>query len=296
MQISHERILRICRERLRICLKTTPGVVLPLPKSELVKTLAGIVGRNIELGRHKSRAQHGLNRRCDSLSAYVDRVIAHWLAEYPRVRRLDQNDAEEWSRLFHSLSKSARRICGSREPSFSQASTAEDYAASACERIRASSFPFDVVFDAWAITILRHLIVAQYRSPDILDHPHGSIDLVDVLGGGESVRRPRDEVPDGKPADDLAGIESRALLEEMIDQLASQAQRQVIRLSFFEGWSDERIAARLEKRVANIQILRYRALKNLDKIAAKKGVKEFHREKHQNIRGKTPGRNRGGRE
>ncbi|MGB8645615.1 MAG: RNA polymerase sigma factor [Anaerolineae bacterium] len=268
---SPAHITRLCRTRLDRYLASTPGAVLPLSRQETLEEICSIVQRNLENGRRDRYARNSRNRQAYSFAGYVDRVIASWVVEYPRVRSLSNKDAQEWGRLVNLLRKSAERIQRRVGAGHSIANSAEDYAQWACRKIRESVFPFDVVFDAWAVTILRHLVLERYRSSDLLDHPHHSIDeLLEPDMRGASPARVQ-EVPDGQSGDRFTSVEHQELLEQALKEMSSDLQREVIRLTFFEGWDDVRIAKKLGKSPANIQTLRHRALKKLNEIMDRTG-------------------------
>jgi hypothetical protein len=148
LKLSGKQIRTLCRRRL-IAL----GASLPL-----LDHVARVVQNNLISGRFDRFACGQRDHRAVPLTAYVDGVIFHTSREYARVQRLERGDAAEWNRLRDLLAHRAGGMMRSLRVGVEVEAEALDFAQQACLIIFGKPYPFDVAFDAWATTILKHLI------------------------------------------------------------------------------------------------------------------------------------------
>jgi RNA polymerase sigma factor (sigma-70 family) len=198
--------------------------------------------------------------------AYAERVTKIYCTEHERVEKLTSNCSSEWERLQTQLFHCACRMLQQKGLRSSYArDKAEDVAQQACERIYVSFFPYDVVFDQWANTILKNLInYTLYRSQDILDRqPH--IVSIDDLEMPEDVIRAKPALQPTRPdpTQQLETHERLHALFEALENMQSQNRQAVVVYTYLVGMPDEEIADMLGRRKSAVQTLRHRALQQL---------------------------------
>ncbi|HEY4690878.1 MAG TPA: sigma-70 family RNA polymerase sigma factor [Anaerolineae bacterium] len=239
---------------------------------QLAEQIAKIVRDNLTSGR----AQRVMGNRRERSSAapmhleqYVDSVIALYLAEHQRVKRLAACDNEEWFGLQMLLAKRAFRIL-QRWPAARQqpSDEAADFAQQTCESIFNTIFPYDVPFAAWATVILTNHIRQRYmRSRDLIDRSRAIESLDHPNGGDPDHLTSLYEILNDPAADEpFEKIDLQQQLLDAIARLPSQAQQDVVIYSFLYGWSDEQLAQRAGKTKQAIYNLRHRALQQLRQI------------------------------
>jgi RNA polymerase sigma factor (sigma-70 family) len=257
----------LCRKRLERFIQQSFHVQLPLAFPRALAEITRIVDNNTSNGRFERLSQHRRTEPKLSRSLYVDLVISYWVLEYERLHRLESRNTTEWQQQYSFLVHSAKRML-QRYPQNSVARGPEDLALWACEKIYyEGSYPFDVPFPAWAVTILKNQVLASSRSKDALDKPHDLIQVADYDPEIEGDRFAHAiEVPDAVANRDYKRIEDRDALDRAIRKLNSPDQRKIIRLTFFEGLDDAAIARQLGKSIGAIQTTKSRALDNLSRI------------------------------
>lgn len=234
----------------------------------LSRRIADIVARNLASGRARRVMNTG------PLDAYIQRVIACFLAEHHRLDRLASCDEAAWRRLFEQLAGRAYHMLLRLDVPPPRANVeAGDFAQEACELIFSNVFPYDVVFDAWATVILRRQINKRYKvSRDVMDrYQHRQSldrpepDRAATLIEGVSLHELLSDKAGDSPA---AAFESLAVQEWLLQGIAHlrRTQRQVIMDTFFNGLSDEEIAHRLGRTRQAVYNLRHRALRHLGQI------------------------------
>ncbi len=229
------------------------------------------VVRSVEKNLAVSRFQRFSFRRSVShpptLAEYVDTVILHTRHEYARVQALERRDDVEWNRLWQSLFQHACRMVQHLR-GVEGRDEARDFAQQACEVIYHKRYPFDISFDAWAVTILKNLILAYYtRSHDVLNPSRPPYSLDEPKSAPESSAIPwGDVLPNPHAPAEFEKIEDRMVLLDAIEQLRSKAQRDIIVGAFLGELSDEQLARQLGKSKQAVYNLRLRALARLKKI------------------------------
>lgn len=229
------------------------------------------VERNLAGGRFQRLAAGYPREHPLTLTAYIDRVIVNTEQAHPRLQALETCDRAAWEQLYTWLARRAIAMLRSWRSSQDTQRDAADFAQQTCLVIFAKPFPCDISFEAWATTILKHLILERYRrSPDALNRaPHlASLDMpasrnddTDTVLG--------EQLASTQALDDFDKIENRLILLDAIEQLKSEAQRSVILATWLNEQDDDEIARRLGKSTQAVYNLRGRALARLKEILAK---------------------------
>jgi len=265
--LAHASIARLCRKRLERFIRQSSDVQLPLAFERALTELTQIAWHNFSSGRYERLRRYRRTGQTLTSVQYVDLLIKHWCVEGERLRRLADHDDAEWTRLYGALAQRADRVLMRYRPN-SAVNEAADLAQRTCEQIYDSFYPCDVPFDAWTGVILKNLARAPTRSKDALDKPHDSVDTTDPappLDGERS--NPAAHLVSDRASREFDQVENRELLERALRKL-SPLRRQVLELTYFEDWSDLRIARYLGKTVGAVQTIRHRALSQLRELLA----------------------------
>ena len=235
------------------------------PLEEHIGEIRAIIQRNVASGRF----QHVKNYRGGHLTVgeYARQVISNYLESYPLVSGLIAEEGRAWQSLWEMLFVAAyHKLCSygwDREQAWGRA---QEVTQEACIQIHGSSYPWDCPFDAWALTILIHIIKRQYKR---------TTSPLDVPGMTQTPQALRQESLEGEEYGDrgvakasieqngFRAVEDHEMLTVAIRQLPSAAQREVIIALFFEGLSVNEIAVRLGKTPQAIYNLKHRALAKL---------------------------------
>ncbi|MCL4395609.1 MAG: sigma-70 family RNA polymerase sigma factor [Chloroflexi bacterium] len=268
--ITKDTVRALCHDRV---------AALPAPEIEgvrLEQRVVHLVEENIKRGRFAKFAGGESNRTFFNLAEYVDRVVSCVVKEGPRIQALQDGDATEWNRLGNFLFTRAKPIVGRFRGRGGASADALDFAQKACLVVFEKQYPFDIPFDAWATTILNHLIIAELtRSGDALDRPQPPESLEDPPGRSLESGLPLSELLANPSAlAPFEKIENQSLLLGAIDQLRSPAQQFVIIQSYLNQVEDVEIARLLGKTTQAVYNLRQRAL-----LCLRKTIEEPPRDK-----------------
>ena len=198
--------------------------------------------------------------------SYVERVTDIYCGEHERIERLTSNYSPEWEMLREQLLHCAHRMLQKKGLRSSYArDKAEDVAQQACERIYVSFFPYDVVFDQWASTILRNLInYTLHRSQDILDRQLHIVSIDDLEMSEDFISvKPTQQLTQPDLAQQLETREWLYSLFDALGNMQSQNRQAVVVYTYLVGVPDEEIADLLGRRKSAVQTLRHRALQQL---------------------------------
>jgi RNA polymerase sigma factor (sigma-70 family) len=192
------------------------------------------------------------------LHEYVWRVADYHARLSPYLHKLQQTKSPEvWEPLLQTLRKWAGSILLHTPGLASNPDQlSPEYAAAAAEKILTAYFPYDTEFDPWAYVLVRNIcrqLLRRERSQ------------VDPIDDDRIV-----QLPDLSHADVERVRDLRRELLAVIEQLSSDARRQLIVLHYFQGYSLPDIAARLGKTMSAIYKLHFDALAELRKIWAGK--------------------------
>jgi RNA polymerase sigma factor (sigma-70 family) len=237
-----------------------------------------LVEENIRSGRFAKFAGAESNSTPANLAEYVDRVVSYMSKEGRRIQALQDGDSEEWYRLGNFLYTRARPLVSRFRGRGGVAADASDFAQKACVVVFEKRYPFDIPFDAWATTILNHLIIGGLtRSGDALDRPKPPESLEEFPGSGQMFGLPLSEVlANPFSMAPFEKIENQNLILNAIDRLCSPAQKFVIIESYLNCVEDVEIARRLGKTPQAVYNLRQRAL-----LCLRKTIEEPPRAKTQ---------------
>lgn len=202
---------------------------------ELESELVPILIRNCRVGRvDKYLCLSPEN----NLRSYVRRLIDTFGVEGERVTALRNGDVEAQVVLWQELvNRAFRRLVCRGTPVDRAYEEANDAAQDTWHDIITGKavFPFDVSFDAWAITILyRRLARAYTQRGDILDREQ--TEYLDA--------RPtswHDRLPDPDSQLDYYQLGVRQLVEQALTQLSVE-QREAVGLFYLQGMSAQRAA------------------------------------------------------
>jgi RNA polymerase sigma factor (sigma-70 family) len=218
-------------------------------------SLRPILLANLERGR----IDFYLNDHAQAqLHEYVWRVADCYARLSPYLHTLQQTKSPEvWEPLLQTLRKWAGAILlhtPGLAGDLDQLSA--EYASAAAEKILTAYFPYDTEFDPWAYVLVRNVCRQLLRRERLPIEP---IDDDQVA-----------QLPDLRHADVERVRDLRRDLLAAIEQLSSDARRQLIVLHYFQGYSLPDIAARLGKTMPAIYKLHFDALAELRKIWAGK--------------------------
>lgn len=224
----------------------------------LLPSIRQIVSNNVANGR----AQKFLKTDGTySIADYVQRVAQTIKGEIEELQRLSAKDETAWASLHRKLRTQAYlkllRMGVDHHEAYQRAN---DFAQDACLDVLKASYPADVPHTAWAQRILYNQILQElWRKPDTLDIRAAIFSLQD----GEELIDPYVEEMD-ETADRQV---NRKLIESVLNQLPSEAQRTVLHLDL-EGCPDEDIAAQIGRTVQAVYNLRRRAMQNIRRLLA----------------------------
>ncbi|MBI5567770.1 MAG: RNA polymerase sigma factor [Chloroflexi bacterium] len=217
--------------------------------------LRPILLANLERGR----IDFYLNNHAQAqLHEYVWRVADYYVRLSPYLRTLQQTKSPDvWEPLLQTLRQWASTLLR-HTPGLAgdPDQLSPEYAAAAAEKLLTAYFPYDTEFDPWAYVLVRNVcrqLLRRERPP---------IDPID----DDQVA----QLPDLRHADVERARDLRRELLGVIEQLSSDARRQLIVLHYFQGYSLPDIAARLGKTMSAIYKLHFDALAELRKIWAGK--------------------------
>ncbi len=256
-----------CEHRLQYLIPAEQLAALPFSRAVLIQRITGIVSHNGQSGRAQRVIAATGPVTPHQLDGYIDRVIATFLREAPRLDRLSAADETEWAQLFKQLTQRAQSMLSRVDASPATAPEAIEFAQAACEAIFRTTFPFDVSFDAWATLILRNIIRQRYER---------SRDLLDRNSEVESLERPPHTETENSLAlhellaDPNANVfeqrEVRDWLLNALDLLPSVIQERVLIDLYFNDRSIPEVAQRLGRSVQAVYNLKHRALRELKHI------------------------------
>lgn len=226
---------------------------------QLAAQLRPILLANLERGR----IDFYLNGNAQAqLRQYVGRVVDHYDRLSPYLHQLQQaRSAQAWEALLPQLQQWATTILRQAAGlSGNVDQLALECATVAAGKLLTAYFPYDTEFVPWAYVLVRNVChQLRRREP-----------LTPKLLEDEQAER----LPDLALADQVRVQDLRHDLLAAVEQLSSEARRQVIVLHYFQGDALPDIAARLNKTMTAIYKLHFDALAELRKIWASQEHKE----------------------
>ncbi|MCA9950133.1 MAG: sigma-70 family RNA polymerase sigma factor [Anaerolineales bacterium] len=211
----------------------------------------------------KGRVQFFLDKSEDyQVEDYVWHVAVHYEQWQPYLHQLQvMGDAVAWDSLYIKLQKWAynhllrKNFPGSLETRFQDA---VDCAGMAAGRLLNARFPYDTAFDPWAHTLLQ-FVIAKHINKEYKKLNEQIVEL-DAFEGWTEL------FVDPKTLDAAQLFDYRQELLAAIDQLTSEARKEVIWRHYFEGRSLKEIASIMDKSPGAVHKLHFDALKALRKI------------------------------
>ncbi|MFN8597860.1 MAG: RNA polymerase sigma factor [Anaerolineae bacterium] len=190
------------------------------------------------------------------LHDYVGRVADYYDRLSPYLYNIQQAKSPEvWEALSQTLRQWAYGILWQAPGLIADLNQlAAEYADAAAEKILTAYFPYDTEFEPWAYVLVRNVC------RQLLRREHPSLELLD----DERLV----QTPDLAQADDTRRRDLRRDLLVAIEQLSSDARRQMIVLHYFQGYTLPDIAVRLNKTMSAVYKLHFDALAELRKIWA----------------------------
>lgn len=251
------------RESLLTALQRAIQQVAEQKGEPFARAIAPIVMTNLD----KGRVHHFLDGQTDNQpEAYVWRVCELYEEWHPYLTQIQQDqDPELWLSLYNQLKQwSYNQLLKEKffAPPDQKLELAADCAVMAAGRLLHARFPYDTDFDPWAYTLVqnvtRNYLYKEYKANrEEAEH----LQPVDDWEEWEALL-PAQLL--SQSDDDKA--ELRQALLAAIDQLASDARKQLIILHYLDGLSLAEVAREMDRSSNAIHKLHYDSLKNLRKI------------------------------
>lgn len=211
----------------------------------------------------KGRIQFFLNKDKDcQVEEYVWHVAALYEQWQPYLHRLQVlGDTAVWQPLYIKLQKWAYNHL--LRKSFPGTPTtlyqhAVDCAGTAATKLLNATFPYDTAFDPWAHVLLQN-VVAKHVEKEFRRINKQVVEIDEIEGWGELFADPT-------ALDAKKMIEYRLDLLSAIEQLTSEARKEIIIRHYFEGQSFKEIALSMHKSPNALYKLHFDTLQALRKI------------------------------
>ncbi len=228
---------------------------------DFAHSITPIILANLDRGRVQHFLDNAENRRPEE---YVWRVVEFyekWQLYLYQIQAERLTDL--WLPLYDKLKWWAYNyLCRQKFPPThnEKQEMAADCAAAAAAQLLNARFPYDTDFDPWAYVLLQTVTLKQLhrRYAEAPDEMH----QIDDWDAWEGVW-PQLSTPG--PED---SVELRRTLLTAVDQLTSDARKQIILMRYFEQMTFPEIATALNRSSSAIHKLHFDALQNLRKIWA----------------------------
>lgn len=266
IQLPPEQLAGLSQQSLEMYWKDHALQLSSSQRSQHVATVQELLERNFTKGRwlQVMKKEFPLRDFDAAIQAYANRVAAGYEEQHTRVEPLQRGEAKAWTTLRCHLEKCARSrlqrqfYLEGRNLQYEVEELVQD----TCEAVLTTYFPYDVIFEAWVSCILHNLIRHHYRAAEIRHCITFADMMAETLSPGDSNTGEEEwEFPD--PCQSLESWELHNLFEDLIAQLPTEEQRQVIRLTYIFGWDAEAIATQMGKTRQAVYNLRNRGLTNL---------------------------------
>jgi RNA polymerase sigma factor (sigma-70 family) len=224
----------------------------------LAQAITPVIFTNLDRGRihHFLEVQGN-----DDVAAYVWRVAGCYEEWHHYLYQLQiEQCAEVWEPLYEKWQRWAYHYLLRR--GFGQSGSdrfehAVECATTAAIQLLHARFPYDVAFDPWASVLLQNVV-----NKHVANEKKGLDKLIDLA----RVERGQEALPVSTMLEEADLAELRQDLLKAIEQLASEARKQVIWLHYFDSYTFPQIAEMLGKSENAIYKLHYDALNDLRKI------------------------------
>ncbi|MFZ0548082.1 MAG: sigma-70 family RNA polymerase sigma factor [Candidatus Promineifilaceae bacterium] len=233
---------------------------------QLFQNIHTILYRSLEYGR--AQRILGDDPDEDACREYVDQVITNYRACHSLVARLERSDPEAWNetiKKIHAWTNGYlrhRKIYGPLKEK-----CIEECVPNAVIAYLTGTYHYDVEFDAWFCVLVhntcRKHIKEQLRSSRPPQKETISLDqlgyLLETLG-------------DKREMDARRQRELRAALLTAVEQLSSEARRELIIRHYFLDHSFKEIAEEMDKTMNAVYKLHFDALNELETIVEELGI------------------------
>ncbi|MBK8984480.1 MAG: sigma-70 family RNA polymerase sigma factor [Chloroflexi bacterium] len=249
-------------ESLAAALQHAVQLVAAQKGEPIARTIAPIVMANLDRGR----VHYFLDGHEDAHpEAYVWRVFAFYEKWQPYLYQIqEERCAEYWLPLYEKLKRWAYNYLSSKNYFATPAQKLElatDCAAMAATRLLNARFPYDTDFDPWVYMLLQNVMLKSlHREYKEYREEVARVQNVDDWEEWESL------LPHLSTKGERDRAELRQALSSAIEQLASDARKQIILLHYIEGMSLQQIAREMGRSDSAIHKLHFDALNNLRKI------------------------------
>jgi RNA polymerase sigma factor (sigma-70 family) len=231
--------------------------------------LAAVIRPIVLANLKKGRVRYYLSRRTSDLPLdYLYCVAGYYEQLHDYLCQLQkEKQAELWLPLFEKLQRWANRYLlrkGFSGPQIRNLSLHIDCATEAAGRLLHATFPYDTAFDPWLAILLQRAVdrhLGQLFKQTHTDHDPVTSEKLDEWWKN---------LPDLTTAAQQERVELLHDVLKAIDQLPSEAQKQVILLHDFRDVSYEQIAIQLKREINAVYKLHHDAIINLRKILLKK--------------------------
>jgi RNA polymerase sigma factor (sigma-70 family) len=251
------------RESLLTALQQAIQQVAEQKGEPFARSIAPIIMTNLD----KGRVHHFLDGQANNQpEAYVWRVCEFYEKYQPYLTQIQgEQDPTLWLSLYNQLKQWSYNSLVNENfsaPPDQKLQLAADCATMAAGRLLIARFPYDTDFDPWAYVLVQNVtrsyLHKEYKaSREEAEH----LQPVDDWEEWEALLPPHFFAQSQQDETEL-----RQALLSVIDQLASDARKQLILLHYFEGLPLAQIAGELGRSENAVHKLHHDALKNLRKI------------------------------
>lgn len=268
--LSFDELMQLSQQALNSYWKIHPVPLSETQRTQHIATVHTVLYYNFTYGRWErvmgKEEEENLDR-VTVLRSYAQRVAAGYEEQHPRIHSLERGEQQVWTDLRARLKRTAQSTLrnGYGFPAASLSFEADECVQRTCETIYQTRFPYDVVFDAWARQILKNTIRRRFCQTEaqccyFLDDLFKTPDQDDAT----HTNHQEWEIPD--PDRTLESWELYDLITDLISQLPSQSQQEVMRLTCFSDFDDEEIAVQLNKSIQAVHNLRNRARSTMKRL------------------------------
>lgn len=228
-----------------------------LKNSQLVQKIRSLLYRSVEYGR----ATRVLGEDPDSTACreYVNQVITNYQACHEVVARLERREPREWIITIKKINRWANGYMKQRHIHGPlRKECVEECVPNAVLAFFTGTYYYDTEFDAWLCVLVQNVCrkyIKEQRHPNHTAETDAvSYDKFEFL---------LEALADNNALDSQRFRELRSLLLEAVEKLSSKARQQLIILHYFEGFSFQEIAQKMERSLNAVYKLHFDALNEL---------------------------------
>lgn len=225
----------------------------------LAQAITPIILANMDRGRVHNFLDSRENGQPEE---YVWRVLAYYQKWQPYLTKIQEDRLPDlWQPLYEKLKRWAYNYLFRKNfhaATDRKAQMAADCATIAATKLLNARFPYDTDFDPWAYVLVQN-VTLKHLYQEYKDAA-ANLQQVDDWEEWETV------LPGLTTQGHRDIIELRQSLLTTIDQLASDARKQIVVLHYFDGLSFQQIAQIMGRSDSATHKLHFDALQNLRKI------------------------------